>query len=101
MSDINFPPVESLTLRAGISVMVVMPPLSEGDERENEAILTVITRFESSLAHDVRKRVDAECAVIQQGSADTETPREHLERRCAERRVVGLERVAQPRHTRP
>ena len=101
MSDINFPPVESLTLRAGISVMVVMPPLSEGDERENEAILTVITRFESSLTHDVRKRVDAECTMIQKGGADTETPREHLERRCAERRVVGLKRVAQPRHTSP
>ncbi len=65
-------------------MVIVVPTLSKGDEREDEAILAIIARFESGFTHDVSERVNTKCAVVQEGSADAKTPREHLKGRGAE-----------------
>jgi hypothetical protein len=76
--DIDLPPVKPLSLRARVSVMVVVPSLSKCNQRKYEAVLAVVAGFETSLTDDMSERVDAECSVIEQSGADTEPPREHL-----------------------
>ena len=71
-------------------MVVVVPSLSKGDEGEDEAVLAVVARLESSLADDVREGIDAERAVIQQRCADAEAPCEHLKRVGSKTRIVGL-----------
>lgn len=97
MRDINFPPVEPLSLRAWVSVVVVVPSLSKGDEGEDEAVLAIVTGFESGLADNVSERVDAEGAVVEQRSADAETPREHLKWRGSELGIIRSQEVSKPR----
>lgn len=75
-------------------MVIVVPSLSKGDEREDKAVLAVVSRLESGLSDDVGKRVDAECSMVQERCADAEAPGEHLKRPCAEPWVVGLKEVA-------
>jgi hypothetical protein len=51
--------------------MIVMPSLTEGDDRQEEAVLAVVTRFEARLAKYVREGVDAECAVVEERCANS------------------------------
>ena len=97
MREVYFPPVEPLSLRAGVSVVVVVPSLSQCDQSEDEAVLAVITGLKARFADDVSERVNAEGSVIEQGSAYAEAPCKHLKWGCTEFRVVGLQVVAEPR----
>lgn len=76
-------------------MVIVVPALSKGDEREDEAVLAVVSRFEPSFPDDVGKRVDAECPVVEERCADTEAPGEHLKRPCSERWIVGRKEGAE------
>ena len=93
MRDIDLPPIEPLPLRAWIPVMVVVPSLSKGDEREDEAVLAVVAGLETGLSKDVSERVDAEGSVVEESCADAEAPGEHLKRRGSKFRVVRLQVV--------
>ena len=93
--DVDLPPVEALALRARVSVVVVMPSLAKGDDREEEAVLAVVARLEASLSEHVSEGVNAEGAVVEERCADAESPREHLERAGPKLRVVRLKEVAE------
>jgi hypothetical protein len=54
MRDINFPPIETLTLRARVAVMVIVPTFAQGDKREDEAVFAIVASLEASLTHHVR-----------------------------------------------
>jgi hypothetical protein len=97
VGDINLPPVEPLALRTGIAMMVVMPSLAKGDDREDEAVLTVVTCLESSFSEYVSERVNAERTVIEQGRTDAKSPCKHLKGAGPKFRVVRLKEVAEPR----
>lgn len=99
MRDVDLPPVEALTLRARVAVVVVMPSLAKGDDREEEAVLAVVACLEASLSEHVSEGVNTEGAVVEERSADAESPREHLKRTGSKLRVVRLKEVAEPRNT--
>lgn len=71
-----------------------MPALSERDDREEEAVLAVVARLKSCFADDVGEGVNAERSVIKEGSADAESPGEHLKWGCSKLWKVRLEEVA-------
>ena len=42
MRDIDLPPIETLALRAGVVVVVVVPTLTESNKREQKIISAVV-----------------------------------------------------------
>ncbi len=80
-------------------MVVVMPSLAERNEREHKTVLAIISGLESSLAYDVRHRVDAESSVIEECCADAEAPCEHLKRSSTESWKAGFEIIAQSRES--
>jgi len=90
--NIYFPPIKSLPLRAWITVMIVVPTLSEGDKREYETIFAVIRGFKTSAPNYVSGRVNHECSVIEQCGANTKSPGKKLKRGCAELWCVALKK---------
>jgi len=75
--------------------MVVMPSLTEGDDREKEAVLAIVARLEASLAENVSERINTEGAVVEERCADAESPGEHLQRAGSKLGVVRLKEVSE------
>jgi len=59
---------------AAIGVVIVVPALSHGDDREDEVIAARVRRRVATGAVDVRQRVDRERPVPEEYSAHEETP---------------------------
>ena len=51
--DVDLPPVEALTLRARVPVVVIMPSLAKGNDCEEEAVLAVVAGLEASFSEHV------------------------------------------------
>ena len=83
MRKIKLPPIESLPFRRLIVMMIVVPPLTQRDQRDKPVIAAVVAGRKPALAEDMRQRVDCEGAVIKDHSADEETPNQHLPSRSA------------------
>src|SRR4051794_35782741 len=58
-SDVDLPPVEPLARRGHAVVVVVVPALTERDERQEKAVAARVLRLETAAAQRVRERVDA------------------------------------------
>lgn len=59
-------------------MVVVVPALSQGDERKDEAVAAVVIGFETSITPDVRHGIDAGGSVEQESGADEKSPNQHL-----------------------
>ena len=59
VGDVNFPPVKTLADGAHVAVMVVMPALAQGDQRQNQAVPAVVLSIVAAFAQQMRQRVDA------------------------------------------
>ena len=60
-------------------MMIVVPTLTQRDQRDKPVVAAVIAGREPALAEDMRQRVDGEGAVIKNHRADEEGPDQHLE----------------------
>jgi cobalt-zinc-cadmium resistance protein CzcA len=60
VGDVELPPVKPLPRRAHVVVMVVVPPLTEGDKRDPPAVARRVARVEAPLPGHVRQRVHEE-----------------------------------------
>lgn len=92
VGDIDLPPVHSLTFRPGISVVVVMPPLTKGNKREKKAVSAVIGGLEPTSSPHMGQRVDNEGSVVEKRGAHAKTPDEELKRASPKLRVPRLKR---------
>src|SRR6266545_3112543 len=72
--QIQLVPGEAVTGRNRVRVMVVVPPLAEGEERHPPVVGRVIARREAARAPDVRRRVDEPCRVEADGRAEEDAP---------------------------
>ena len=79
MRNVDFPPVETLSLRRGVVVMIVVPAFTECDQRHQPIVAAVVVGRETSLAKDVRQRVYGEGSMIKNYRADEEGPNQHLD----------------------
>lgn len=67
-------------------MVIVMPAFAERDEREDETVATVVFRFITTLAEQMRQRIDARRGMEQNRGADEKSldeqlPGSHTERR--------------------
>lgn len=92
MRNIDLPPVKTLPFRAWVSVMVVVPTLPKSDQRQNEAVLTVVGRLKAATPDDVSCRINHKRTVVKECGTDTEAPSEELHRRGPQLRAVNLKR---------
>ena len=75
-------------------MMIVVPPLTQRDQRDKPVIAAVVTGRKAALAEDMRQRVNRESAVIKDHRADEETPNQHLPSRRA--KTWGIPREDRP-----
>ena len=66
MGHIDLPPVETLTLRNGVAVVIIVPPLPRRQKGKPEAITTRIVRAKPTASVSMTKRVDREGDMIKQ-----------------------------------
>src|SRR5688572_14815776 len=78
MRNIKLPPIESLPLRRLIMVMIVMPTLTERDQRDKPVIAAVVVGRKPALAENMRQRVNSKSAVIEDHCTDEESANQHL-----------------------
>ena len=71
-----------------------MPAFTKCDDSKQKAVFAVISRFKARAANEMRKRIDAEGAVIQERGANAESPDKHLHSRCSKLRSIRLEAEA-------
>ncbi len=76
--NVDLPPVKALTLRAGIVVVVVVPPLAQRNQGQEPVITTVVSRWKTTLADQMGEGIYAESSVVQKHCADKEAPHKHL-----------------------
>src|ERR1051325_4997097 len=76
--EVHLPPVESLPRRSRIPVVVVVPSLAEGDERENQAVLAVVRGGVAPPAKLMGQRIDEAAAVEQHHRTDEKAPPQPL-----------------------
>ena len=81
MRNVDLPPVESLSLRCSVVVMIVVPSFAEGDQRDEQVVTAVVLGVKAALPKNVRQGIYRESAVIQHHRADEESPDEHLKPR--------------------
>jgi hypothetical protein len=72
--EVQFPPIKTLPRAGHVIVVVVVPTLAEGDQREQPAILAGVFGRETALAEKVRERIDGEGSVPEQYGAKEEAP---------------------------
>ena len=75
---VDLPPPEPLAGRGRIAVMVVVPPLAQGNGGEQRVVAAVVGGVVAPAPPAVGERVDAEGRVIEQHRRDREPPHEHL-----------------------
>ena len=66
VSDVQLPPEETLVGRTLVMMVVVVPALAQGDQRQPEVVAALIDRGIPTPAEEMAERVDGEGAVIQQ-----------------------------------
>ncbi len=66
VGEVHFPPANSLPTGVHELVVIVVPAFAESDQSENKIVAAVIFCLEAARAPNVRQRIDAERAVIQQ-----------------------------------
>ena len=76
--EIYFPPVEAMTCRAWIEVMIIVPPVSKGEQSNKDIVPAPVRTLESARPKQMANRVDAVDRVVNEHSADKEPPRQHL-----------------------
>ena len=58
--------------------MIVVPTLTERDQRYKKIIPTIIVRRKTAAPKDMRQRIDRESTMIEEHRADEESPDQHL-----------------------
>ena len=101
VADINFPPIEALTCRVHVAVVIVVPAFAERDHGQNEAVTAGIGRFEAAMTKNVGQGIDEKRAVKQEHGANEEAPHKKLEAVGAETRSIFLKKPADGPKTNP
>lgn len=76
VGDVDFPPEEALAGSALIVVVIVVPPLAQGENREREAIFRLVAGYVARLADPVHKRIDREGRMVEKDGAEKKTDKE-------------------------
>ena len=96
--QVDLPPVEALSRRPRIVVMVVMPAFPHRNQGESEMIATCVVCVETLRADNMGQGIDTEGGVVHENRAQEETPHEELPARgmqsgmmCRQPRTGGKE----------
>ena len=74
VGGVDLPPVESLTRRGLVAVVIVMPSLSESDNGEEKTVAAIVPSIVPRCSPDMGHGVDAAGAVEEQYGADKASP---------------------------
>lgn len=80
VGEIDLPPVEPLTLRTGVKVVVVVPPLPHGQNGQNEGVPAGVGGGIATAPEAVGQRIDGKSEVVKDGGAEEKAPGEQLKR---------------------
>src|SRR5687767_8446267 len=78
IGEIDLPPVEPLARGAGEAVVVVMPALAEGRQREPRVVARIVARAVAARTETMCDRVDGEGRVVQGDGGDAQAPDHEL-----------------------
>jgi hypothetical protein len=74
--EIELPPVEAVKGRARKSVVIVVPAISETDQRQYKQIMTAIVGLEGALAKGVTEGIDTPYNVVNEEDTHEAAPKE-------------------------
>ena len=92
--QVDLPPAEALARAAREEMVVVVPALAEGDQRQPEIVAAVVARIETLPAPAMGQRVDRDRRVEQDHGGDEEAPHQQLLAVGAQARRPTLQRFA-------
>ena len=84
IGNVYFPPIKALPGRTHAAMVIIEPALTEGYQRQEQAVSAVVIGVISSLAKEMRQRIDRRRGMEKGRGADEETPYQHLTSRCAQ-----------------
>lgn len=76
---IYFPPVEAMTRRARIEMMIIVPPISKCKESNKDIVPTLVRTFEPTRPEKMANGIGAVDSVVNEHGAYEEPPRQQLE----------------------
>lgn len=74
VTDIDFPPLESLAGAALIVMVVVVPALAQGQDRGPPVVLALVRGRIAATAPEMTGGINQECTMIEEDRADQEAP---------------------------
>ena len=76
--QVYFPPVEAMSRRALIEMMIIVPPISKCEYSQKDIVSTLVRAFKPARAEKMSKGVDAVDSMVNEHRAYKKAPRQHL-----------------------
>jgi len=95
VGNIDFPPIKALSGGIHVAVMIVVPTLAQGDEREEQAVAAVVFGFITAFAEQVGQRINGRRGMKQNRGADEKSPNQQLPGVDVQGRKIFPEKMAQ------
>src|SRR5579859_3553291 len=76
VSDVDFPPEETLAGAGHVMVMIIVPAFAKGHQGQEPIVATGVCGFVAARTEKMRKRVDRESVMPEERCAQAETPEE-------------------------
>ena len=95
VGEVELPPGEALARRAREMVVVVVPALAEGDQRQEGVVAAVVAGGEAARAPEMRQRIDGDRGMEQHDRRHEEAPHQQLRAVGAQLRMGAFKPAAQ------